>query len=84
MTLLKSIYLLIRCLLALLFVYSGTVELLGPEREKPVVVYCGFVACTRSHNGAAWAVQLGYTNVKRYAVGIFAWRGAGRAVESGE
>jgi hypothetical protein len=24
-----------------------------------VVIYCGFVKCTRSHNGAAWAVKLG-------------------------
>ena len=27
--------------------------LLGENKDKPVVVYCGFVKCTRSHNGAA-------------------------------
>jgi rhodanese-related sulfurtransferase len=59
---------------------SGTPEdfmkLLGPDKSKPVVVYCGFVKCTRSHNGAMWAVNLGYENVYRYPGGIFAWKGA--------
>ena len=52
------------------------VKLLGPDKDKPVVIYCGFVKCTRSHNGAAWAVKLGYKNVYRYTGGIFAWKGA--------
>jgi len=50
--------------------------LLGPDKNKTIVVYCGFVKCTRSHNGAAWAKKLGYQNVYRYAGGIFAWKGA--------
>jgi thiosulfate/3-mercaptopyruvate sulfurtransferase len=45
-------------------------------KDKTIVIYCGFVKCTRSHNGAAWAVKLGYTNVYRYPGGIFAWKGA--------
>jgi rhodanese-related sulfurtransferase len=56
--------------------------LLGPDKDKLIVVYCGFVKCTRSHNGAAWAVKLGYKNVKRYPGGIFAWKGAGYPAES--
>ena len=51
-------------------------KLLGADKEKLIVVYCGFVKCTRSHNGAAWAVKLGYKNVYRYPGGIFAWKGA--------
>lgn len=51
-------------------------KLLGPDKNKVIVIYCGFVKCTRSHNGAAWAVKLGYKNVYRYAGGIFAWKGA--------
>ncbi len=51
-------------------------ELLGPDKNKTIVVYCGFVKCTRSHNGAAWAIKLGYKNVYRYSGGIFAWKGA--------
>jgi len=51
--------------------------LLGPDKEKPIIVYCGFVKCTRSHNGAIWAKKLGYKNVYRVPGGIFAWKGAG-------
>jgi rhodanese-related sulfurtransferase len=51
--------------------------LLGPDKEKTIVIYCGFVQCTRSHNGAVWAVQNGYKKVLRYPGGIFAWKGAG-------
>jgi rhodanese-related sulfurtransferase len=58
--------------------------LLGPDKDKLVVVYCGFVKCGRSDNGAAWAKKLGYTNVKRLPGGIFAWKGAGYPVATGE
>ena len=50
--------------------------LLGKDKNKTIVVYCGFVKCTRSHNGAVWAKELGYKNVFRYPGGIFAWKGA--------
>lgn len=60
------------------------VKLLGTDREKPIVIYCGFVKCTRSHNGAAWAARLGYRNVYRYPGGIFAWKGAGYPAEKVE
>jgi len=55
--------------------------LLGPDKDKTIVVYCGFVKCTRSHNGAMWAVKLGYKNVLRFPGGIFAWQGAGYPTE---
>ena len=48
-------------------------KLLGPDKNRLIVVYCGFVKCTRSHNGAMWAVKLGYKNVYRYPGGIKAW-----------
>lgn len=51
-------------------------KLLGSDKDKTIVVYCGFVKCTRSHNGASWAVRLGYKNVYRHPGGIFAWKGA--------
>lgn len=56
--------------------------LLGPDKDRTIVIYCGFVKCTRSDNGAAWAKKLGYTNVLRYPGGIFAWKGAGYTVDS--
>ena len=55
--------------------------LLGPDVEKTIVIYCGFVKCTRSHNGAVWAKKLGYKNVVRYPGGIFAWKGAKYPIE---
>lgn len=58
--------------------------LLGPDKNKVIVVYCGFVKCTRSHNGAVWARKLGYKNVFRYSGGIFAWKGAGFTSEKSE
>ncbi len=60
------------------------VKLLGPDKDKKIIVYCGFVKCTRSHNGAVWAKKLGYKNVYRHPGGIFAWKGAGYKVETVE
>ncbi|MEA3467902.1 MAG: rhodanese-like domain-containing protein [Thermodesulfobacteriota bacterium] len=56
--------------------------LLGPDKNKTIVIYCGFVKCTRSHNGAMWAKKMGYANVLRYPGGIFAWKGSGYRVEA--
>ena len=33
--------------------------LLGQDKNKTIVIYCGFVKCSRSHNGATWAKKLG-------------------------
>ena len=52
-------------------------KLLGPNKERLIVFYCGFTKCTRSHNGAMWAVRLGYKNVYRQPGGIKAWDEAG-------
>ncbi|REJ66513.1 MAG: rhodanese-like domain-containing protein [Planctomycetota bacterium] len=52
-------------------------KLLGDDKDRKIVVYCGFVKCARSHNAAIFAQQVGYTNVSRYPGGIYAWRGAG-------
>ena len=59
-------------------------KLLGPDKNKAIVIYCGFVKCTRSHNGAVWARKSGYKNVYRYPGGIFAWKGAGYPAEATE
>ena len=56
--------------------------LLGSDKNKTIIIYCGFVKCTRSHNGAMWAKRLGYQNVLRFSGGIFAWQGAGYKTES--
>jgi len=59
-------------------------RLLGGDTGKTVVVYCGFVKCGRSHNGAMWAVKLGYDKVYRFPGGIFAWKGYEFPVEQAE
>lgn len=60
------------------------IKLLGPDKNRLLVFYCGFVECTRSHNGAMWAVNLGYKNVYRFPGGIMGWIQAGYPVEKGD
>ena len=59
-------------------------KLLGPDKDRLIVFYCGFTKCTRSHNGAMWAVKLGYKNAYRQPGGIKAWNEAGYPVEKGK
>ena len=59
-------------------------KFLGPDKDKTLVFYCGFVKCTRSHNGAMWAVKLGYKNVYRGPGGIKAWMEADYPVTKGD
>ena len=59
-------------------------KFLGPDKDKTLVIYCGFVKCTRSHNGAMWAMNLGYKNVYRHPGGIKAWDEAGYPVAKGD
>ena len=60
---------------------QALIKLLGPDRDRLIVFYCGFTKCTRSHNGAMWSVKLGYKNVYRYPGGIKAWMQADYPVE---
>lgn len=54
---------------------------LGPDKNRLIVFYCGFTKCGRSHNGAMWALKLGYKNVYRHPGGIKAWMEADYPVE---
>jgi len=56
-------------------------KVLGPNKDRLIVIYCGFTKCGRSHNGAMWAVKLGYKNIYRYPGGIKAWAEADYTVE---
>jgi len=60
---------------------DALVKILGPDKNRLIVFYCGFVKCTRSHNGAMWAAKLGYKNVYRHPGGIKAWAEADYRVE---
>ncbi len=59
-------------------------KLLGPDKKRMIVFYCGFTKCTRSHNGAMWAVKLGYKNVYRHPGGIKGWMEADYPVAKGQ
>jgi thiosulfate/3-mercaptopyruvate sulfurtransferase len=52
---------------------DALIKILGTDKNRLIVFYCGFVKCTRSHNGAMWATKLGYKNVYRHPGGIKAW-----------
>jgi rhodanese-related sulfurtransferase len=56
-------------------------KLLGKDKNRLIVFYCGFTKCTRSHNGAMWAKRLGYKNIYRYPGGIKGWAEAEYPVE---
>lgn len=60
------------------------IKLLGSDKNKTIVFYCGFAKCTWSHNGASRAVKLDYKNVYRHPGGIFACKGANYPVEKAE
>jgi len=57
------------------------ISLLGSDKDMPIVIYCGFVACERSDVGAVIAKELGYNNVYRCPGGIIAWENAGYETE---
>jgi rhodanese-related sulfurtransferase len=60
---------------------AGLEKLLGQDKNRVIVFYCGFTECTRSHNGAMWATRLGYKNAYRQPGGIRAWNEAEYPVE---
>lgn len=50
----------------------------GSDKQRTIVVYCGYLAYRRSHVGAKLLVEYGYKNVYRYPAGIIGWREAGQ------
>jgi glyoxylase-like metal-dependent hydrolase (beta-lactamase superfamily II)/rhodanese-related sulfurtransferase len=52
----------------------------APDKDTPIVVYCGINL--RSPLAADTLTQMGYSNVKNYSDGFFAWRDAGLPVEA--
>jgi thiosulfate/3-mercaptopyruvate sulfurtransferase len=59
-------------------------KVLGSDKDRTLVFYCGFVDCERSHNAAMWAIKLGYRNSYRQPGGIKAWTDAGYPVEKSQ
>jgi rhodanese-related sulfurtransferase len=48
-----------------------------PNTSTPVIVYCNGLFCGRSKRFAAELLKSGYTSVRRYQLGIPAWRALG-------
>jgi rhodanese-related sulfurtransferase len=59
---------------------DNLLKVAGLDKDKTIVVYCGFVACRRSHIGAKILVENGFSNVYRYPGGITAWQEMGYPV----
>jgi thiosulfate/3-mercaptopyruvate sulfurtransferase len=59
-------------------------KLLGPDKDRTIVFYCGFTDCERSHNAGMWAIKLGFKNVYRQPGGIVGWVEAGYPVEKSQ
>lgn len=61
---------------------EGFIKALGTDKNKKIVVYCGFVGCERSNVAALIAQEEGFTNVYRQPGGIIAWIDAKYDIES--
>jgi len=57
-------------------------KILGLDKHRKTVFCSESAQCGRSHNGAMWAVSLGYTHVYRYRQGIQGWMEAGNRTET--
>lgn len=54
------------------------------NKDKTIIVYCGFVGCERSHQGAKFLTSKGFKNVYRYPGGISAWVDNGNDIEGSD
>jgi rhodanese-related sulfurtransferase len=48
-----------------------------PDKQQPLILYCNGLYCGRSKRFGAELLQAGYVNVRRYQLGIPAWRALG-------
>ena len=60
---------------------SETISRRLPDRTAEIVVYCTSPECTDSVDTATRLLELGYTNVRRYAAGKNEWRERGLPLE---
>lgn len=66
-------------------VWEKEVEQIGarfPDRAAPLVLYCNGPFCGKSRRVAAALRTRGYTNVRRYQLGLPVWRALGRTVQT--
>ena len=56
-------------------------SLLGDNKEKLVVAYCGGPTCSAYKAGAKAAEEAGFTKIKHLSAGLSGWLQAGKATE---
>ena len=60
------------------------VELLGKNKDKLVVAYCGGPSCSAYQAGAKAAEKAGFTKIKHLSAGISGWLQAGKPTEKAD
>jgi rhodanese-related sulfurtransferase len=55
---------------------------LYPDRSQPMVLYCNGPSCGKSKRTSEQLVALGYTNVRRYQLGMPVWRALSQTVQT--
>ena len=60
---------------------AAVARALGPDKSQPLVLYCNGPFCKGTRRLAGQLFDAGYTNVRRYQVGIPVWRALGGPTE---
>jgi rhodanese-related sulfurtransferase len=66
-------------------IYEKEVETITqrfPDKAAPLVLYCNGPFCGKSKRVSTELVKRGYTNVKRYQLGLPVWRALGNTVQA--
>ena len=53
-----------------------------PDRASPMILYCNGPSCGKSKRTSEALVALGYTNVRRYQLGLPVWRALSQTVQT--
>lgn len=65
--------------------YTSDVEevkrIVNNDKEKPIILYCDGIHCGKSKRVGKDLLKEGFTNVKRYQLGIPLWRALGNVTE---
>jgi rhodanese-related sulfurtransferase len=58
------------------------IQELYPDRSTPLVLYCNGPFCGKSKRTSEQLFALGYTNIRRYQLGMPVWRALGNTVQT--
>lgn len=56
---------------------AGVEKLAGGDKSKPLILYCNGPFCQASRRTSAQLIDAGFTNVRRYQLGMPVWRALG-------